>query len=243
VQGVVDIDRATGTPRRVARLDGFLTAASKKKPVDIALGYVAAHSDVFGLDAAALAHLSLRQDYVDVAGTHHLSFVQTADGLPVFGNGLKAHVAGDGRLIGVDGSPVKALPATAGAAKVTAAGARAAAVKDVFGSSAAKVTRTEAGVQQRTAFSDGGTARLVWFQSAGGPRLAWQTISVDQGYVHVVDAASGQVLYRRSTVAPRSSTTTRARPRAASRRPSASANGCRTTHPGWPATSRTSSPT
>jgi len=31
VQGIVDIDDATGTPRRVARLDGFLTTASRKK--------------------------------------------------------------------------------------------------------------------------------------------------------------------------------------------------------------------
>ena len=32
VQGIVDSDKATGTPRRVARLDGYLTAASRKKP-------------------------------------------------------------------------------------------------------------------------------------------------------------------------------------------------------------------
>jgi extracellular elastinolytic metalloproteinase len=200
VQGVVDIDRATGTPRRVAKLDGYLTAASKKKPADIALAYVAAHADVFGLDADALARLSLRQDYVDVVGTHHLSFVQVAGGVPVFGNGLKAHVAADGRLISLDGSPVTTLPATAGSAKVTAAAARAAAVADVFGTSAAKVTKAAGGATRQTTFSDGGNAKLVWFQAAAGPRLAWQTINVDQGYVHVVDADSGQVLYRRSTI-------------------------------------------
>ena len=200
VQGIVDIDPNTGTPRRVARIDGFLTAATKKKPADVALGYVAAHADVFGLDAAALAGLTLRQDYVDLVGTHHLSFVQTADGIRVFGNGLKAHVAKDGRLISVDGSPVKSLPVTAGSATVTAEGARAAAVKNVFGSSTAKVTGTGTGATRKTTFSDGGNAELVWFQGAGGLRLGWQTISVDEGYVHVVDAASGQILYRRSTV-------------------------------------------
>jgi hypothetical protein len=200
VQGIVDIDQSTGTPRRVAKLDGYLTAASKKKPADIALGYVAGHADVFGLDAAALDKLTLRQDYVDVAGTHHLSFVQVADGIPVFGNGLKAHVSSDGRLIQVDGSPLKALPDAAGAAKVTAAGARTAAVKDVYGTSAAKATKAETGATRKTTFSDGGNAKLVWFQSAAGPRLAWQTISVDEGYVHVVDAAGGEVLYRQSTV-------------------------------------------
>jgi hypothetical protein len=200
VQGIVDIDKATGTPRRVARLDGYLTAASKRKPAAIALDYVAAHADVFGLDAKALAGLTLRQDYVDVAGTHHLSFVQAVDGVPVFGNGLKAHVAEDGRLIQIDGSPLRSLPSTAGSAELSAAGARAEAVKDVFGTSAATVTRIPGGAQKTTTFSDGGNAKLVWFQTASGPRLAWQTVTVDQGYVHVIDAASGQVLYRQGTV-------------------------------------------
>ncbi len=198
VQGIIDVDRATGTPRRVAKLDGFLTGPSKKKPVTIALDYIKAHPEVFGLNAAALAGLELRQDYVDVEGTHHLSWVQVADGVPVFGNGLKAHVTKDGRLVQVDGSPLKSLPASAGAAKVSATGARAAAVKDVFGTSTAKVTKTAAGT---TTFSDNGNVKPVWFQTTSGPRLAWQTIVVDEGYVHVIDAAGGEVLYRHSTIA------------------------------------------
>ena len=200
VQGIVDVDSSTGTPRRVARLDGFLTAPSKQKPVKIALAYLAAHQDVFGLSTAAIANLTLRQDYVDVEGTHHLSFVQSVGGVPVFGNGLKAHIAKNGRIIQIDGSPLKALPAAAVSPGVSAAGARAAAVKDVFGASTAKVTKTEAGATRKTTFSDGGNAKLVYFQAAGGPRLAWETISVDEGYVHVVDAASGQILYRQNTV-------------------------------------------
>ena len=200
VQGVVDIDQGTGTPRRVARLDGFLTAASRQKPAAIALGYVRAHADVFGLDDAALAGLSLRQDYVDIDGTNHLSFVQSVGGVPVFGNGLKAHVTKDGRLVQIDGSPLKALPSTAGTAKLGAAGARAAAVKDVFGTSTATVTKAATGPTRTTTFSDGGNAKLVYFQTAAGPRLAWQTVAVDEGYVHVVDATTGDVLYRSSTV-------------------------------------------
>ncbi|MCU7723563.1 M36 family metallopeptidase [Actinoplanes sp. KI2] len=200
VQGIVDVDRSTGTPRRVARLDGFLTGPSTQKPSTIALDYLAAHQDVFGLNAASVANLTLRQDYVDVEGTHHLSFVQSVGGVPVFGNGLKAHVAKNGRLIQIDGSPLKALPATAAAPRLSAAGARDAAVKDVFGASTAKATKVDAGATRKTTFSDGGNAKLVYFQAAGGPRLAWQTISVDEGYVHVVDAADGQILYRQSTV-------------------------------------------
>jgi Zn-dependent metalloprotease len=201
IQGIVDIDRATGTPRRVAKIDGFLTSASKKKPVTVALDYVKAHSDVFGLDAAAVDRLALRQDYVDIDGTHHLSFIQTVGGVPVFGNGLKAHVTSGGRLIQVDGSPLTALPAAAGSSKLTAAGARAEAVKDVFGTSSAKVTTTAADATSTTTFSDGGNAKLVYFETASGPRLAWQTLTMDEGYLHVIDAATGQVLFRQSTVA------------------------------------------
>ena len=201
VQGIVDIDQATGTPRRVARTDGFLTVASRKKPVTIALDYVAAHADVFGLNAAAVAGLSLRQDYVDIVGTHHLSFVQTVAGVPVFGNGVKAHVAKNGRLIQVDGSPLAALPTTAGSAQLSAAAARAEAVKDVSGTSSARVTKSAADATRTTTFSDGGNAKLVYFQTASGPTLAWQTVSMDQGYVHVIDAGTGKVLFRQSMVA------------------------------------------
>ncbi|MCA2212402.1 M36 family metallopeptidase [Jidongwangia harbinensis] len=201
VQGIVEIDKATGTPRRVARTDGFLTAKSSKKPAAVALDYVRANTGVFGLDAAAVDGLVLRKDYVDVEGTHHLSFVQTVDGVTVFGNGLKAHVADDGRLIQIDGAPLAALPAAPGTAKLTAAKAREAAVADVFGDSTAKVRGAASGAARTTTFTDGGNAKLVMFQTAAGPRLAWQVIAVDEGYIHVVDAAEGTVLFRQSTVA------------------------------------------
>ncbi|WP_306212721.1 M36 family metallopeptidase [Actinoplanes sp. RD1] len=204
VQGVVDIDRATGTPRRVARLDGFLTGPSRKKPEKIARDYLKAHTDVFGLSAAAVDALTLRQDYVDISGTHHLSFQQTVDGVAVFGNGIKAHVAKDGRLVQVDGSPIAALPASAGTAGITAEKARAAAVRDVKGDSAAKVTKRAADKVKTTTFTDNGTAKLVMFQTKTGPQLAWQVITVDEGYVSVVAAKSGEVLYRQSTVAEHS---------------------------------------
>ncbi len=200
VQSIVDIDPATGTPRRVARLDGFLTKASRKAPATIALDYVRTHADVFGLDKAGVAGLKLRRDYVDVAGIRHLSFVQSVGGVPVFGNGLKAHVARDGRLIQVDGSPVAKLPKSAGAAALTAEKARAAAVADVFGTSRQAVTKRAAGAVRKTTFADGGQAQLVVFQTADGPRLAWQTIVMDEGYLHVLDAQSGEVLYRQHLV-------------------------------------------
>jgi hypothetical protein len=68
----------------------------------------------------------------------------------------------------------------------------------VFGSSAAKVKTTSA---RSATFTDGGNAKQVLFQTASGPRLAWQTLTMDQGFIHVVDAADGTVLFRQSTIA------------------------------------------
>jgi hypothetical protein len=200
VQGIVDLDNATGTPRRVAKLTGYLTAASSKAPETIARDYVTGHSDVFGLSAAGVASLKLRQDYVDIDKTHHLSFQQSVAGVPVFGNGLKAHVAANGRLVQIDGAPIASLPSSPGSAKLTAEKARAVAVENVFGDSTATVTKRESNATQTTTFSDKGNAKLVMFQTAAGPKLAWQTISVDEGYIHVVDAQTGTVLYRQSTI-------------------------------------------
>ncbi|MHC5904088.1 M36 family metallopeptidase [Streptomyces sp. S6] len=198
VQAVVDIDDATGTPRLIARTDGFLTAPSKRNPSAVALAYVDAHPDLFGPDARAA--LTLRKDYVDVEGTHHLSFVQTAGGVPVFGNGLKAHVTKDGRLLQVDGAPVRHLPAAPTGAALTATAARDIAVKDVSGTPA-KATAGAYGPQHTTEFSDGGDVEQVWFQTAAGPRLAWRTLLLRDGFVHVVDADDGRVLLRQNIVA------------------------------------------
>ncbi|MCA2212401.1 M36 family metallopeptidase [Jidongwangia harbinensis] len=201
VQGIVDIDRSTGTARRVARLDGFLTGPTEKAPATVALDYVKAHPEVFGLAAAEVANLTLRKDYVDVDGTHHLSFTQSVDGVPVFGNGLKAHVTSGGRLVQVDGSPLAALPASTGSVGISAAQAHRAAVADVSGTSTATVERSAGNAVRDTSFTDGSDAKLVLFQTVAGPRLAWQTLVPGEGYLHVVDAADGKVLYRQDLVA------------------------------------------
>jgi extracellular elastinolytic metalloproteinase len=199
-QGIVELDALTATPRRVARIDGYLTGPSARKPESIARDYLKAHADVFGLSAAEVAGLTLRKDYRDIGGTHHLSFIQTAGGVPVFGNGVKVHIAKNGRIVQVDGSPLAAVPASAGAPSLTAARARDAAVEDTFGSSKASVSRAAGDAARSTEFSNGDKAQLVIFQTLSGPRTAWQTITLKEGYIHVIDAATGKVLFRKSTV-------------------------------------------
>ncbi len=199
-EGIVDIDPLTRTPRQVARTDGFLTGASNAKPADVALGYLRAHATTFGLASGDIARLSLRKDYTDIAGIHHLSFVQSVGGVAVFGNGLKANVAPNGSLISIQGSPVANLPSSVGAAKLSASAARNAAIEDVFATPKSASAKASGST---TTFSGGDQAKKVVFTTINGPRIAWQTItspSKSQMYLHVLDAQTGRVLYRRDLV-------------------------------------------
>jgi extracellular elastinolytic metalloproteinase len=183
LQGAISIDPLTGTPRMVGRLDGFLTGPSAAPASAVALGYVSGHPKVFKLSPRSMAGLRLVRNYVDVAGTHHLGWAQTLHGIPLFGNGLQASVARDGRLINVTGSPVSDLGDVSGSPSLSAAGALAAARADV---GLARAPHLQ-------------SAKLVLFQTLSGTRLAWQTVVMSSpAYLHVIDAQTGRVLFRKS---------------------------------------------
>ncbi|MGW3031106.1 M36 family metallopeptidase [Streptomyces sp. NPDC001178] len=189
VQGVLELDPATGTARQVAKLDGYLTPRSDKGPQDIVRQYLRDHPDVFGLSAGQVRDLTLRKEYTDVAGVRHLSFVQSVDGVPVFGNGVKANVSRDGRLISVLGSPVPKLPAQLAPGRVTSTQARHTAVRDIAGAEADSAGKQDTAKQ------------VVYTGPKGTARRAWQTVTVPDGHgmwLHVVDAATGRVLYRQN---------------------------------------------
>jgi extracellular elastinolytic metalloproteinase len=80
---------------------GFLTRPSDERPVTVALEYVRAHPKTFGLDDGDIGGLRLASAYRSGAGTVHLQWEQVYRGIPVFGPGLRANVAADGRLINV----------------------------------------------------------------------------------------------------------------------------------------------
>lgn len=208
-QGIVDIDPLTGTPRNVGRLDGFLSGRSSAPARTIALDYVRDHLAALGLTQADLSTFTFRQDYVDPLGIHHLSWTQSVDGTPVFGNGLKVQVTRDGRVLAVQGSPISGLQQMAQAAptaeRVSAGAARQRAASDVGGhaASSATVSSSRAGSAAVTRWSNNDYATKVWFLTPGGLRPGWSTYvqaGGDLSYQHVVDATSGQVLFRRSTV-------------------------------------------
>jgi hypothetical protein len=185
-QGVVEMDGLTGTPRLVARLDGMLTGPSAAPARQVALEYVRAHLDAFGLSAADVGGLTLARDYVDITGIHHLSFEQQAGGLTLFGNGPKANVAKNGSLINVSGSPVPSLAAPANAAAVNAEQAIRAAKRD--------------GSESDVVPGRLDTAQAVLFDAPNGVRRGWQTVTMSAANptLDVIDAQNGQVLYRQA---------------------------------------------
>ena len=199
----VDFDTLTGTPRNVGSLDGYMTGPSSASAESVALDYVRAHLSVLGLTESDLGTLHLRQDYVDIAGIHHLSWTQQVDGITVFGNGLKANVSKDGRLISLQGSPVSGLASKAAGTStsplLSAAQARAKAAGDVGGTVAASTVTATGHV---TKWSNNDQAQLVWFLTSTGLQLGWSTYVQAGGtlnYQHVIDAQTGRVLYRHDT--------------------------------------------
>ena len=201
---VVDIDPLTGTPRNLMRLSGFLTGPSSASAAAVTMHYLRSHLAQLGLQASDLTSLRLRNDYVDPEGTHHLSFTQWAKGVQVFGNGLRAHVTADGRLVALQGSPVARIASLAASQSTTPAlsadAARSASAHDVGGTTVSATATPEG---RTTAWSNGDDASLVWFATPAGLRLGWSTFVTSgdaQSYSHVVDATTGRVLYRRNLV-------------------------------------------
>ena len=186
------IDPVTRTARHVSSRTGFLTGPSSRPATAVALDYVRAYAAALGIRLADLDSLRLSRRVTDLNGITHVAWEQVVEGIAVFGNGLRAHVDRRGRLIAVQGSPVRAvatLASRARPARVDRAGAISSAAAD------ARVSPAQ--------LRPGATAERVWFFSQGRLRPAWLTFTEPgprAGFQHVVDATSGRTLLRRSTV-------------------------------------------
>ena len=195
--GLVASDPRTGTPRAVARLDGFLTGPSGADAADVALGYVRDHAGVFRLDAGDIDALRLTSRS-NSGGIEHLAWEQRYRGIPSADTQLRAAVTASGRLLSLTGAPAPDLAVGSIDPAVSAARAYAA----VRGASVA-VRRRQAGAEQATAFRDSGRAALVLYQDGDGTRLGWRVlapVSSSAVYDAIVDARSGAVVRRANRV-------------------------------------------
>ena len=200
-QGLLEPDGVTGTFRQVGRTDGFLTTPGPASAKSIVLGYLRDNKVALGLTDDGIAALSLRKDYVSTDGTHHLSFQQVSKGVPVFGNGVKANVTRDGRLLSLSGSPLASVSTGSAAPGLSAAQARDKAARNALGKATPATAHQASDARRTTTFDGGDLAELVWFQTPGGLQLGWHTlVALTSGelYSSVVDATSGAVLYRDS---------------------------------------------
>jgi len=204
-EGELQIDPLTGTPRVVARLNGFLTRPSTQPASAVALGYVRSHLSAFGLSAVDLATLHLAKDYVDILGTHHLTWQQRVRGIPAFDNGLRAAVTARGRLVNVEGSPIHNLSVSRTSPRIGADAAVGSALRDARAADTkpGRAASRSSDAQLTTAYANGNRASLVLFHSGRGTALAWQVnaqASSTADYVSVVDASTGKVLWRSNMV-------------------------------------------
>lgn len=205
-QGVLELDPATGTPRMVADLDGFLRRPRDGDPETVALAWVRRHAAALGLSARDLDGLTLTRDYTDITGTTHLAWSQSVDGIELFRNGLIVNLAADGRILNVMGSPVSGLHRHSAASPEL--GARASlgrALRNAGESTAPPPVRSQAATaDSATRFRGGDEAQLTFFaDTPESLRLAWRVtanVSPDEIYEYVIDAESGRILFRANTV-------------------------------------------
>jgi extracellular elastinolytic metalloproteinase len=193
-QAVVDIDRRTGTPRHLARLDGFLSGPRRDDPVEVARRYIAAHAAALGIEAGDVTRHKLVRSYTSPIGVTHVTFAQTYGGIPAFDGFVRVNVARDGRVVNLVGSPVRDLGVASTRPALTPRAARAAAMRDAGAAGPVPDVATSRGDPERaTRFEDGEKARLVIFD---GARLAWYLSPVADDSLYLVDANNGRVLWQ-----------------------------------------------
>jgi hypothetical protein len=188
-QGVVDLDRRTGTPRMLARLDGTLTGASPGSPAAIASAYVRANLGVLGLTADDVSGTPEVERLP--GGVTSVQWRQTVGGIPAADHALRVNVGRGGRVLNLLGSPAHALD-VASVTPALDAGEAVRAVQDDVGAHRSLVRRAgPSGARRTTEFGQDTSASLVTF----GGRLAWR-VQYRAGDDAVYDARTGKVLRR-----------------------------------------------
>lgn len=201
-------DPRFGTPRSINKSGGYLTAPRTGAARDIARDFINTHRDAFGLTAADVAALAVKRDHVlPGTGTHVVTFQQVIGGVETAQGGrLIVAVRNDGRVLTYAGDPIRSSP-LAGSFSLTSAQAllRVAGTLAPAVDFAPEAVRTQAGYEVFAAgpFAASSYVRPVAFPTSSGPRAAYNVLFVkglDAGWNTVVDATSGEILFRASMV-------------------------------------------
>lgn len=201
--GVVAIDRVTGTPRLVARLGSTLTAPSAADPAKVALGFVARNQALFRLDQQDLGTLELTDRYTAPGGLTTMHWHQSVNGIELTNEELAANVDSDGRLLNMIGPARSGIEGTDTDPAIGAPAALSIAADDAGASKSTEITSGPEGSDRQTDFAGGDRAHLVLYGDSGGPRLAWQVeLDADSQhyYQYDIDASDGKLLSRQNLV-------------------------------------------
>ncbi|WP_280841557.1 M36 family metallopeptidase [Micromonospora sp. A200] len=205
----VSWDGRFGTPRTIRKDGGWLTGQRSGDAASVARSFIDANRGAFGLSAADVASLTVVRDHELVGtGTHVVNFAQTYNGLvAVRGGRLGVAVTRDGRVLSYAGNSARGGGLVA--AHRLAAGD---VLEGVAGELASGVAYTAQPTGHRAGFevfAKGPFAGESYVQKAAfptrdGARPAYRVLfikSLDQAWDTVVDAATGETLYRASLVA------------------------------------------
>jgi hypothetical protein len=208
----------TGMVRVLSARGGGLSPASNEPPETIARGFLRQHRDLFGLTEAEVSGLVKGREYQSPdLHVRHVRFDQSIDGIPVFEGVIAVHVDADGRVVFVSNNGVTDPDARPGARRapldprlrpeeaiqIGLANIRPELAIDPG------VRSAPAGRRRHATFDRGPlrrdiTVELEYFPAQPRPRLAWRMLLEPEGFPQaydlLVDASSGEVLYRRNRV-------------------------------------------
>jgi hypothetical protein len=197
-------------------LAGFLTGPQPGKPLDIALGYLAAHASDYGMTPADIGRLTVTNNYTDAArngGATHIYLRQGFDGIHVDNAKININITRDGQVVNVGGGFDPALGnQTSGdqppvpALSASQAVVDAAADLGIKGDTATTVVGTQGGPDQSTTLSAPGIsldkipANLAFFANPDGSltetwHLVIRTADEQHWYEAYVDATTGKMTY------------------------------------------------
>jgi len=209
---VARIHRFHGTVRVLTARDLPLAGPRSGSAQQIALEFLEANRELFGLPQADVRALAARRTYASPGDrVIHVWFDQIVDGIAVFEGAIAVHVDGAGRVVLASSSaaPIRRRPDRA--ARLSAEEAIVAAAANVRPGLRLSPVRVQgpsgpdrAAVFARGPFKREIPVRLVFFPDRAGLTLAWRVRLEPEGfpqaYEILVDAATGTILYRANQV-------------------------------------------
>ncbi len=232
----VEFDPVTGAPSQIQATGRFLTSTSPDTTArDVVGRFIDQHKALFGHGSAVLKSARLtREDVTRHSGMHTLVWNQEVEGIPLFKTILKANVTQQGELVTLndhfvtDPKPNRAEPAISASRAIALA---AASVESSVAKSGIVPHDAARGPERHQRFKAPGlsdaSAQLTYLpMNESEVRLGWDVtlfdIATNEMFRTVVDAASGEVLYRSSLTSDISNASFRAYANATSKQPAES---------------------